>query len=286
MWEFFGSHKPINPSARWLAFAASALIVGLTLWAAGLDLELRGRFLEEHSATAPKRTRRNAVPAHPAVPPRASNYSNSPLPGAASSISATPQELVLTGVTLGSNVKEGYAMLGVARENPQTYGVGSLLANGTRLTEIHPDYVILTGNGRSTRLYLQGKDSTPRMAKSPESLIAVGGTDATRPVVANTQEPLTDYLRPTPVYDGSAQTGYQVYPGTSAADFAAMGLQAGDVIREIDGEPLTEAVRGINALRKLMDGATHSASVVRNGVVQEVSLDGSHLLKDPKTDNE
>jgi len=46
-------------------------------------------------------------------------------------------------------------MLGVARENPQTYSTGALLANGARLTEVRANYVVLERAGHSARLYLE-----------------------------------------------------------------------------------------------------------------------------------
>jgi type II secretion system protein C len=263
-------------SLSWLAFGASALIAALGLWAGGSDpTKWYGWFLEDHVSTAHEVTAHKAIAPHAAIPPSPSRASSGPLPGATSSVSATPQELVLTSVVVGRSIKEGYAMLGVARENPQTYSAGALLANGARLSEIHSEYVVLERNGRSTKLYLQGTGDTAKPVKSSRSLITVGGVNAPRLALPDTTERLTDYLRPTPVYDGSALTGYQVYPGNNASVFAQMRLQSGDIITAIDGEPLDDPARGITVLHRLLDGAGHSASIARNGTVLELSLDGS-----------
>lgn len=171
-------------------------------------------------------------------------------------------------------------MVGVARENPQTYAAGALLANGARLTEIHPKYVVLEREGHSTKLYLEGSGLTAGNAAASKSLLTVGGRSAPEPSATPTTEPLTDYLRPTPIYEGETLLGYQVYPGAKSGAFAQMGLQAGDVITRIDGAPLSDPAQATEALRGLLDGRAHPASLKRQGSAIEVSLDGSVISKD------
>ena len=268
-----------HPAIRWLTFGASTLIATLALTIAGFD---PGKWYARWHDNRPKAAAPvvNTVPVvpHTALPRSTTATAARLLPGAQSSTSPTPQNLVLTGILLGRNAKEGYAMLGVARENPQTYAAGALLANGARLAEIHAKYVVLERDGHSVRLYLEGTGLQPESGATAKPLLTIGGNAAPRVATATSTEPLTDYLRPTPLYDGATLVGYQVYPGAKPGAFLQTGLRAGDVITAIDGAPLSDTAQATESLRGLMDGNTHTATVNRKGSSVEVSLDGSSWI--------
>ena len=267
-----------NRAIRWLTFGASALIATLALIIAGFDPgKWYARWHDNRPKAAPPVVNTVPVVPHAALPSRTAAATKL-LPGAQSSTSPTPQGLVLTGIILGRNAKDGYAMLGVARENPQTYSAGALLANGARLAEIHAKYVVLERDGHSVRLYLEGTGLQPESGATVKPLLTIGGNSAPRTATATSTEPLTDYLRPTPLYDGATLVGYQVYPGAKPGAFLQTGLQAGDVITAIDGAPLSDTAQAPESLRRLMDGNTHTATVNRKGSSVEVSLDGSSWI--------
>jgi general secretion pathway protein C len=174
------------------------------------------------------------------------------------------------------NVHEGTAQLGTVRESPQTYQAGALLGNGARLAEIHADYILLQKGTRSVRLYL---DNTPGSAKAAGNALAMVGPipQPPPPAKAPSREVLTDYIRPSPLYDGDSLLGFQVYAGAKSAPFAQMGLKAGDVIVAIDSTPLTDPAAAWDMFRQLVDGSAHTASIRRGGQVQELSLDGQFI---------
>jgi type II secretion system protein C len=171
-------------------------------------------------------------------------------------------------------------MIGVARENPQTYAAGAMLANGARLAEIHARYVTLERGGRSVRLYLSGSDEDKAERRELGDLGTVGGPQTVPAAVATSYEAFTDYIRPNPVFDGDRIRGYEVYPGKIPGPFSRMGLVPGDVIQSIDGIPLTDPVQSVEAFRGLTDGAEHVASVSRKSGSSEVSLDGAFIVED------
>jgi type II secretion system protein C len=266
---------------RWVTFGVSASLAALALLDSGAD---PGRWFawlhrqtqppkEASVAASPPRVPKAVLPARvPSTPVR--------LPGSDSSISRTAQELVLTGTVLGRNFREGSALLGVARENPQTYAVGALLANGARLTEVHAKYVVLERAGHSARLYLDGAALHPSDRRSSSDVLSVGGEQRPAAAVANSTELLTDYLRPTPVYDGDMLVGYQVYPGAKPGVFSQLGLQSGDVITAIDGAPFVDPAQAIATLHELTNGIALSALVTRKGKSQLVNLDGTIIVRD------
>jgi general secretion pathway protein C len=179
---------------------------------------------------------------------------------------------------VGSNPKEGYAMLGVARESPQTYAVGALLANQARLTEIHPRYVVLERGSESLRLYLESAGSQPAGRPGKEGILTVGGVAPPAPAIVNSTEPVTDYFRPTPVYDGEQLLGYQVYPGSHAGGFAALGLQAADVITAIGGAPLSDPDQASEMFHQLVNGTVSTIAVKRKGRTEQLTVNRTAIL--------
>jgi hypothetical protein len=136
------------------------------------------------------------------------------------SISLVPLQLVLVHVQPGRNVYEGSAQIGVVRESAQAYQAGALLENGARLVEIHADYVLLQKGDRSARLYL---DVGAAGKAADKAMLMVGGAEAPSPAAKGTsREILTDYIRPSPVYEEANLVGYQVYPGAHSAPRVTM----------------------------------------------------------------
>jgi hypothetical protein len=201
-----------------------------------------------------------------------------PIPkGNDSSSSPVPLQLVLVRVQPGRTVHEGLAQMGVVRETPQTYQAGALLENGARLSEIHADYVLLQKEGRSARLYLDNSAAARKVGDT--AILMVGGPkEAPPPTKITTREILTDYIRPSPVFDGDNMIGYQVFPGAISGPYYQMGLQPGDVIVEIDGTPLTDPASAWDMLRQLVDGNVLSATVKRRSDVEQLSLDGTMIV--------
>lgn len=273
--------QPSRRTTRWLngAIAASsaALLAVLALEFAQPDWfeQLRGWL---HSR-----------PVAPAVPPAARLPVGPPITitpmrpqGNDSSVSPVPQPLILVRTQVGRNSREGFAQIGVNARSPQTYAAGALLANGARLTEIYDRYVVLEKAGRKARLYLQGE---PQNAPVPGgstavSLLTVGGTASVVLAQDNSQERLTDYLRPSPVFAAGKLHGYALYAGRKAGvAFAQLGLQPGDVVTQINGSPVSSTADSLASLRTLAEGAALSVVIERAGVSQNLSLDGSVLTQ-------
>lgn len=190
-----------------------------------------------------------------------------------SSLSPVPQALVLVSTQLGRNSREGIAQLGVDASSPQTYAAGAILANGARLTEIYPDHVMLERDGQAVRLNLMGTGA-PTVVKAG-SLTTVGGVTEPQVAPKSSVEPLTAFLVPSPVYEGEVLKGYQVNPGEDIGVFAALGLEAGDVIVAINGLPVTTSETALAELRTLGEGSALTAEIRRAGVQKRIALDGA-----------
>jgi general secretion pathway protein C len=163
----------------------------------------------------------------------------------------------------------------VNARTPQTYAAGALLANGARLTEIYDHYVMLERDGHSARLYLQGEAQPANQAQV--GLTTVGGTPPAPDAQVTSPDALTRYVRPSPVFVGNRLHGYALYSGQQPAYFERLGLQPGDVLTSINGAPVSSADEALSALETLTEGAALAVVVERQGVSQNLSLDGSVL---------
>jgi hypothetical protein len=264
---------------RWGIRLASGAVGALVLIAA-LEFAEPG-WLEElthgpktgHRQSAPRVSAQHAPASAPVLvtPPR-------PL-GNDSSVSRVPQPLILVRTQLGRNSREGFAQIGINARSPQTYAAGALLVNGARLTEIHERYVVLERDGHSERLYVQGEAppaSSPQRAVAA-GLLTVGGPSAEPPPPVTSQEPLTDYVRPSPVYVNGQLHGYALYAGRKARVFSLLGLQSGDVVTQINGTAVSANSDSLETLESLTKGEALSVVVERQGVAQTLSLDGAAL---------
>lgn len=270
---------------RAMTFAGTAALMVIALWAAdfrigSVDLAQWSQSLRdwwEHDST-PERDERFAVaPQLPTPTTSAKPVGELPetLPGTDASVSSVPLALTLVATTPGRNAREGTARLGTHRENPQTYSAGALLSNGARLVEIYERYVVLERGGKQVQLHI-GKPM-----KGDDLLAQVGGEPAaTRPAATTYSESLTDYIRPTPSYDGLTLRGFQVYAGQRSGVFSQLGLLNGDIVLALNDQPLADAQQAMDLFKQLTTGTAMTATIDRNGSRQRLSLDGALIAQD------
>ncbi|MFC4307737.1 PDZ domain-containing protein [Steroidobacter flavus] len=269
---------------RWIrvaSFGAAASIAMALLWAAGWppgDWVARVAGFFEHGAAESLGQPTQGVSADSKVSSALPFQSADPFVGTDSSISDVPLPLYLVGVTPGRNANEGTARIGTSVDNPQTYAAGALLVNGSTLAEIHSDHVVLKRGDRAARLMLYDRGMSPKAPGKNDELLTIdyetGKTADSQP----TREPLTEFLRPNPVFDGDILRGYEVYPGKNRGLFAQLGLQSGDVIVAIDGMAVTDAEQTLQMLRELDTGVVLTVTVERRQQQQMLTLDGGAVV--------
>jgi type II secretion system protein C len=277
---------------RVLSAIGAAVVATLALWSAGLPpdewlsavQQWRGnddaRLSEARGPVATPATHDDTT----AAP--ASKSGDTATHGTDSSLSATPLPLYLIATSPGRNKNEGTALIGTSLENPQTYAGGAILVNGARLAEVHKDHVLFTRGNSSAELYLYQRDPRADQRRSASDLLTVSATPAEPLVVEKVGEGLTDYVRPSPVYDGEILRGYQVYPGSHAGVFAQLGLEPGDVVTSINDAPLNEPLQSMELFAQLMRGVAVVARVERKNVSRRVTLDGALISADQERSKE
>jgi general secretion pathway protein C len=192
---------------------------------------------------------------------RETRLSNLALKG---TIAADPAELAVAIISDGGN-KE------------QVYTIGSPVTNGAKLHAVYADRVVLDENGVLTNLKLPKDfpEAAPRSTRRNTTASirpAATNSQSIQSVVAQNVSQLSDIIRPTPYFVNGQQQGYRVYPGRNRAQFTALGLRPGDLIKDIDGQSLTDPTQAMKIFQTLGSSSEVSVTVERNGQPEVIVL--------------
>ena len=199
----------------------------------------------------------------------------------------TRLNLTLTGVVASSEQEAGTAII-ENRGSQAVYGLGEKIegANAT-LQKVYNDRVIIKNGVRNETLMLDGIDydeanrrremqarNRPEPQEEEEDTVelseeALEATAALRERPAN----FTDFISISPKTEEGQLIGYQVSPGKEPELFKSAGLQAGDVITQINGLDLTDLQQSQEALSELRNAQTIELTIIRDGSLTTLYLD-------------
>ena len=199
----------------------------------------------------------------------------------------TRLNLTLTGVVASSEQDAGPAII-ENRGSQAVYGLGEKI-EGTNATlqKVYNDRVIIKNGARNETLMLDGidyeeanrrREAQARNRPAPEddedaevelSDEALEATAALRERPAS----FTDFISISPKTEEGQLIGYQVSPGKEPELFKSAGLQAGDVITQINGLDLTDLQQSQEALSELRNAQNIELTIIRDGSLTTLYLD-------------
>ena len=199
----------------------------------------------------------------------------------------TRLNLTLTGVVASSEQEAGTAII-ENRGSQAVYGLGEKI-EGTNATlqKVYNDRVIIKNGVRNETLMLDGIDydeanrrremqarNRPEPQEEEEDTVelseeALEATAALRERPAN----FTDFISISPKTEEGQLIGYQVSPGKEPELFKSAGLQAGDVITQINGLDLTDLQQSQEALSELRNAQKIELTIIRDGSLTTLYLD-------------
>lgn len=185
----------------------------------------------------------------------------------------TRLNLVLRGVLSSDEPEGARAIIAEPNGNENFFRVGSALPGGAELKEIYADRIILMRAGRHETLRLpreamEGAVSSPAQADSGNSAGELLGEY--RDKMADNPQALMELARPVPYTDANGFAGFRLFPGSKPALFARMGLQPGDIVKEVNGVILDNPMKGAEVMQQVRDSQQLSLRVQRGG--QEITL--------------
>jgi general secretion pathway protein C len=195
--------------------------------------------------------------------------------------------LTLKGTVASDPTEMAIAIIADGANEEKIYTIGANVTNGAILHAVYTDRVVLNENGVLTNLKLP-KDfpvSTIQATRRNTTTTSRAGrnTQSIRSLVTQNVSKLADVIRPTPYFVNGQQQGYRVYPGRNRAQFVALGLRPGDLIKDIDGQALTDPTQAMKIFQSLDTADQVAVTVERNGQPHVVVLNTSQLDLRDKT---
>lgn len=185
----------------------------------------------------------------------------------------TRLNLVLRGVIAGDPMSLSHAIIARGKNGKEeVFAVGDKMQGGIIVEEVHPDHVILNRGGKLETLQLV-KDEDVGTVKSssrgrsflPPASQAEALTNIRQEILQNPTS-FGNYALPVIVKKDGKQLGYRLQPQQKGAELMQeVGLEANDVITQINGIKLDNPQNGIGALRQLSTANSVSIMVMRNG---------------------
>ena len=155
------------------------------------------------------------------------------------------------------------------------------ITSGARLHAVYTDRVVLNENGNLTNLRLPEEyaQAAPAVRRpTPQRRASANtNTNSIQTVVSQNVARLADVIRPTPYFVNGQQQGYRVYPGRDRRQFAALGLRPGDLIKDIDGQSLTDPTEAMKIFQSLGTADQVSVTVERDGQPEVIVLSTDQL---------
>jgi general secretion pathway protein C len=189
--------------------------------------------------------------------------------------------LKLKGTVAATQSEIAVAIIADAGNEEKVFSIGEAVMSGVNLHAVYADRVVLNENGTLTNLKLPKDfpEGTTRVARRDTTTTIRAADDARsiQAVVAQNVSRLADVIRPTPYFVNGEQQGYRVYPGRNRQQFAALGLRPGDLIKDIDGQALTDPAQAMQIFQSLDSADQVSVTVERNGQPEVIVLSTSQL---------
>jgi len=193
----------------------------------------------------------------------------------------TRLQLVLNGTVASDIPNYSVAIISDAGNAQTVYIIGDSVGNNATLHAVYADRVVLNENGRLTSLNLprEFKDSPTSSTRRATTATRQepGNSQSLQAVVTQNLTKLTDVIRPTPYRVQGQQVGFRVYPGRDRRQFAALGLRPGDIIKDIDGQALSDASQAMQIFQSLGTAEQVTVTVERNGNSETLTLKTSQL---------
>ena len=188
--------------------------------------------------------------------------------------------LQLKGTIASPEAAMSAAIITDGNNDEKVYLIGDPIASGAKLHAVYTDRVVLNENGRLTNLRLPEEyreNPTAQVSRATTQRRTAPATSSIQSVVSQNVARLADVIRPTPYFVNGQQQGYRVYPGRDRRQFAALGLRPGDLIKDIDGQSLTDPTQAMEIFQSLGTADQVSVTVERNGQPEVIVLKTDQL---------
>jgi general secretion pathway protein C len=196
----------------------------------------------------------------------------------------TQLNLQLRGAIAAADERYAHAIIADASGIEKVYFLKDTVPGGAVLQRVQPDRVILSRGGVLEALLLPkestGGDQTTARGNAQIQPLARrnrGPNPSMQEVVTQNANSITEVIRPQPFMPNGELKGYRIYPGRNRDQFVALGLQAGDLVTEINGMTLNNPAQAMELFRSLADTTQVTVTIEREGQAQTLTLDTTQV---------
>ena len=194
--------------------------------------------------------------------------------GAAASATVTSLPLKLFGIRLDQAMGRGSAIIATPEGVQSSYGVGEEVAPGVKLKSVAFDHVVLERGGVDEQLFLDQSVAAP-VAGAPGAPATPAPPVTPAASAQMTPQAFAEGIAFTPRTDKSAAPGLVVAPKGSGTLFTQTGLVQGDIVTQINGQPVRSASDIADAVVRVPPGGRLNFMIERNGTTMNVSAGGA-----------
>ncbi len=189
--------------------------------------------------------------------------------------------LSLKGTVASEKPEFSVAIIADGNNEEKVYAIDDAIGSSAKLHAVYADRVVLNENGVLTNLKLPrefAEVSTTAARRTTNRLRQTStNTSSIQAAVTQNLSKLSDVIRPTPYFVNGQQSGYRVYPGRNRQQFSSLGLRPGDLIKDIDGQSLTDPTQAMQIFQSLGTADQVTVTVERNGQPETIVLKTSQL---------
>ena len=224
----------------------------------------------------------------------------------------TQLNLELTGIIADRDGQRSRALIKTPKGDQEGFKVDEQIVSGVKLKTIYADRVILDRSGRLETLTLEsvknaqamtgltraaGRESAARGTASAANRRATtnaartaqaanGGDQASQSVSADLGAKLSEvreeimanpanaqrYIRLRPARQDGSLVGYRIFPGQDDTLFKQAGLQSGELVTAINGQPLNNPAASLKMLGNLAKAGSATITVENDGASRTVEV--------------
>jgi general secretion pathway protein C len=189
--------------------------------------------------------------------------------------------LALKGTVASNEPQFSVAVIADGNKDEKVYSVDDAISSNAKVHAIYADRVVLNENGVLTNLKLPREfadvQTSPARRTNTSVRQSTSSASSIQTALSQNISKLSDVIRPTPYFVNGQQSGYRVYPGRNRQQFASLGLRPGDLIKDIDGQSLTDPTQAMQIFQSLGDTDQVTVTVERNGQPETIVLSTSQL---------
>ncbi len=187
----------------------------------------------------------------------------------------TRLNLVLTGIVSDSESGRSRALIENESNEQGSYSVGDAIASGVDLHAIYTNRVILDRNGRFETLTLESEkdaEAIQRVASNSVGPALAEDLSDVRTQILSNPASASEYIRLQPERQNGNLLGYRIYPGADKGLFEKAGLQPGELVTAINGQPLDNPAKSLRLLSELATANSASVTLRRDGQQRTITV--------------